>query len=183
MANELKANLQTKLLQKATDQIPDGFILFKNGFFFDAEDINIDFTSFKDNILPVKLKGTLYGLLFNENKLTKKIGENNIDKYDGSEIYIPNVRDLSFSLTDKDNTLFKDMKNINFNLSGAIKIVWKLDVEKLINDLLGKSKKDFNQILLQYPYIDSAESELSPFWKMSFPDNTKDIKVIVNYPK
>ena len=75
------------------------------------------------------------------------------------------------------------MKNINFNLSGAIKIVWKLDVEKLINDLLGKSKKDFNQILLQYPYIDSAESELSPFWKMSFPDNTKDIKVIVNYPK
>jgi|SRR3989344_7165076 len=183
LANELKANLQTKLLQKATDQIPDGFILFKNGFFFDAEDINIDFTSFKDNILPVKLKGTLYGLLFNENKLTKKIAENNIEKYDGSEIYIPNVRDLSFSLTDKDNTLFKDMKNINFNLSGAIKIVWKLDVEKLINDLLGKSKKDFNQILLQYPYIDSAESELSPFWKMSFPDNTKDIKVIVNYPK
>ena len=58
-----------------------------------------------------------------------------------------------------------------------------LDVDKLVADLLGKSKKDYNQILLKYPNIDSADLVISPFWKMSLPDKTRDIKVIVNYPK
>ena len=75
------------------------------------------------------------------------------------------------------------MKSINFNLSGPAKIVWKLDENKFITDLLGKLKKDFNQILSQYPNIDSATLTLSPFWKRSISDQAKKIKVIVNYPK
>lgn len=183
VVNELKAVLQTKLFKKATDQIPNGFILFKDAVFLNTDDNNIDFTSLKDNMLPIKLKGTLYGLLFNENKLTKKIAENNIEKYDGSEIFMPNIRDLTFSLSSKDNVSLGDIKNINFNLSGATKIVWKFDGDKLASELLGKSKKDFNQILLQYPNIDSADLVLSPVWRRSVPDKIKDIKVIVNYPK
>lgn len=181
--NELKTTLQTKLLKKATDQIPNGFILFKDAVFLNTDDSNVDFISAKDNMLPIKLKGTLYGLLFDESKLTKKIATDTIKEYDDSVVYIPNIRDLTFSLSNKDNISFGDVKNINFNLSGATKIVWKFDTNKLINDLLGKPKKDFNQILLQYPNVISADLVLSPIWKMSFPDNTKDIKVIVNYPK
>ena len=189
VVNELKDALQTKLLKKATDQIPNGFILFKDAVFLNIDDSNINSTPSKDNILPIKLNGTLYGLLFDEQKLSKKIAENNITEYDDSVIFIPNIRDLTFSLSaqaglsNKDNISFKEVKNINFNLSGAIKIVWKLDVNKLIADLLGKSKKDLNQILLQYPNIDTADVVIRPFWKRSFPDKTKDIKVIVNEPK
>ena len=83
----------------------------------------------------------------------------------------------------KNNISFGEVKNINFNLAGATKIVWKLDENKLKTDLLGKSKEDFNQILLKYPNVNSADLVISPFWKMSFPDKVKDIKVIVNYPK
>ncbi len=183
VANGMKTALQTKLFKKATDQIPNGFILFKDAIFIDTDNNNIDFASSKDNMLPIKLKGTLYGLLFDEDKLTKKIAENNIIQYDGSEIFMPHIRDLTFSLSNKDNILFADVKNINFNLSGAAKIVWKLDTNKLLTDLLGKSKKDFNKILLQYPNIDSADLVLSPVWRWSIPDKLKNIKVIVNYPK
>jgi hypothetical protein len=187
--NDLKTTLQTKLFKKATEQIPSGFILFKDAVFLNIDDNNFDLLSSQDNMLPVKLQGTLYGFLFNEEKLTQKIAENKIDKYDGSPVYLPNIRDLTFSLSaqaglsDKDNISFGEVKNINFNLSGAAKIVWKLDVNKLSADLLGKSKKDFNQILLQYPNINSANLVISPFWKTSLPDKTKNIKVIVNYPK
>jgi hypothetical protein len=58
-----------------------------------------------------------------------------------------------------------------------------VDVNKFIADLLGKSKKDFTQTLAQYPNIDSATLKLSPFWKLSLPDQIKNIKVIVNYPQ
>src|SRR3989338_5014312 len=180
--NELKNTLKAKLLKKATDQIPAGFILFKDAAFLDGTS-NIDYTSAKDKVLHVKFQGTLYGLLFNEQKLSKRIAENNVAGYDGSEIFIPNIRDLAFSLSNKDSISFADVKNINLNLSGAVKIVWKVDVDKLANDLLGKSKKEFNTVLLQYTNIDSADLVLSPVWRRSMPNKTKDLKIIVNYPK
>ena len=195
--DEMRTALQAKLFKKATGQIPNGFILFKNAAFLEIDDSDFGLTSSKDEMLPVKLKGTLYGFLFDETKLVKKLAESDIDGYDGSLVYLPNIKDLTFSLLNtnlsdgqekgdssaKNNISFGEVKNINFNLAGATKIVWKLDENKLKTDLLGKSKEDFNQILLKYPNVNSADLVISPFWKMSFPDKVKDIKVIVNYPK
>lgn len=190
LVNELQAALLAKLFKKASDQTPGGFILFKNAAFLNIDDSRIDFTSAKDKMLPIQLKGTLYGLLFDEQKLTKKIAEDNIENYDGSAVYIPNIRDLTFSLptgqtgiSGKENTSFGDVKNINFNLSGTAKIVWKFDRDLLAPELLGKSKKDFSQILSQYPNIDSALLSISPIWVSSLPGKIKDIKIIVNYPE
>ena len=186
----MKKALQAQLFKKATDQIPNELVLFENAIFLDIDDNNIDFSSSKNNTLPMKLKGTLYGLLFNIDKLTKKIAENNIEGYDGSPIIIPNIKNLTFSLSaeqagllGKKDVSFGDFKNINFNLSGSAKIVWKVDENKLIADLLGQSKKNFKQILLRYPYINSANLVISPFWKIYLPDKTKNLQVIVNYPK
>src|SRR3989344_6483510 len=181
--NEIKTTLKETLLQKATDQIPGGFILFKDAIFLDTDGDNIALSSLEDNMLSIKLKGTLYGILFEEKKLTKKKAETNIDQYDESVIFIPNIRDLVFSLSNKDSSSFADIKNINFNLSGAVKIVWQFDADKLANSLLNKPKSSFNQILSEYPNIDSADLIVSPIWKRSIPNNLKDIKVIVNYPK
>lgn len=179
--SELKEILKTKLLQKAIGQIPNGFILFKDAVFLSTDDKNILSTYNKDNSMTLTLKGTLNGLLFDEQKLTKKISEDNIEKYDGSEVYIQNIRDLVFSVSNKDAP-FDNLKNIDFNLSGTVKIVWKLNVSKFTALILGKSKNDFNQILSQYGNVDSATLNLSPFWKMSIPDQTKNVKVTVNYP-
>lgn len=180
---ELKTALQTKLFKKITDQIPSGFILFKDAVLLNTDDNStIDLASYKANTLPINLKGTLYGFLFNEKNLTKKIAENNISNYDGSEVYIPNIRDLTFALS-SEAVLFSDVQNINFNLSGNAKIVWKFDDVKLSTELLGKSKKDFNQILAQYPNVESADLVVSPFWVRTLPDKLKDIKIIVNYLK
>ncbi|KKP87665.1 MAG: hypothetical protein UR92_C0028G0004 [Candidatus Nomurabacteria bacterium GW2011_GWA2_35_80] len=146
--SELETTLKAKLLKKATDQIPSGFILFKDAIFLDIDE-----------------------------------AQDIIDKYDGSEIYIPNIRDLTFSFTDKENISFADVKNIGFTLSGIPKIVYKVNEEKFTADLLNKKKKDFNQILAQYPNISSAELIFRPFWKASFPEKSESIEIIVNYPK
>ena len=180
----LKNSLQEKLLQKSINQIPDGFILFKDAIFVDANDSNLLSTyNNTDNTATFTEKGTLYGILFNEQKLTKKIAIDNIEKYDGSDVYISNIKDLVFSLPNKDGLSFNDLKNISFNLSGSAKIIWKLDVNKFTNDLLGKSKTDFNQVLSQYANIESASLTLNLPWKASIPSQNKDVKVIVNYPK
>lgn len=181
--NELKNILQTKLLAKVAEQIPSGFVLFKDAVFLDTDDSSIDFTSIKDNILSVKLKGTLQGILFNENKLTQKIAEKNIEKYDGSIVYISNIRTLKFTLSNKDGLLLADTKNIDFNLSGDAEMVWRFDTTQLVGQLLGKNKNDFNQILLQYSNIESADLVVSPIWKNSIPGDSKNIEITVTYPK
>ncbi len=182
-ASELKTTLQAKLLKKATDQIPAGFILFKDATFINIDGNSVDLSAAKDNMLPIKLTGTLYGLLFDEKKLTQKIAQAKIPKFDGSSVYIPHIADLTFLLPGKENVSFADVKNITFNLSGAAKIVYQVDTEKLTADLLGKAKSDFNQVLLQYPNIESAELKVSPLWKRSIPKNSKDVSIIVNYPQ
>ena len=185
---ELNSSLKTKLLTKATNQIPPGFILFKDAVFLNTEEPIISLTSDQNNNFTITLKGTLFGFLLNEQKLTQKIVQDNIDKYDGSDAYIPNIKNLVFSLSaqaglsDKESITVGNFQKIDFNLSGVAKIVWRLDESRLITDLLGKSKKNFNQILSQYSNIDSADLTVSPFWKTSLPDKAKDIKVIVNYP-
>ena len=181
--SELKATLQADLLKKVTGQIPDGFVLFKDAVFTNINDQDVGFVSNQDNTVTVNIKGTLYGFIFDEQKLTKKIAGDIIDKYDGSEVSIPNIRDLTFSLANKDNVSFADVTSINFSLSGTPKIIWKVDTAKFIADVLGKKKSDFNQVLAQYPSIDTAQLVIRPFWKTSFPDKSSSIQVIVNYPK
>ncbi|KKT00935.1 MAG: hypothetical protein UW07_C0003G0011 [Candidatus Nomurabacteria bacterium GW2011_GWF2_43_8] len=179
---ELKTALQAKLLQKATDQIPSGFVLFKDAVFLNIDDTNIPLDAENNNLI-ITLKGTLYGLLFNEQKLTKKIAEKNVERYDGNEVFIPNIKELVFMLSNKDSSSFDNIRSVSFNLSGPAKIVWKLDADKFAGDLLGKPKKDFNQILSQYTNIDSATLTLSPLWARSIPNQAEDVSVIVNYPK
>jgi len=180
--NDLKISLRDKLFKKATDQIPGGYILFKDAIFVQTDNGNIENAS-TDGMVSIKLKGTFYGFLFDEKKLTKRIVQNNIEKYKDEDVFIPNLKDFIFSLDNKENISFNDVNEINFNLSGTSKIVWNINSEKLIGDVIGKNKKDFNQILLQYPGIDSAEVVVKPVWRKTFPDKLKDIKVIINYPQ
>jgi len=181
---ELKDSLKEKLLQKATEQIPDGFILFKDATFISIQDETFEPTT-SDTDLPITIKGTLYGILLREDELTQKIAEESITNYDESEVYIPNIKDLIFHTSVKEdlvnNIPFVD--NIEFTLSGKAQIVYRLDNEKFTRDLLKKPKDELNQVLSQYPNIASAELSLSPFWLRSLPSKSKDIKVIVNYPK
>jgi hypothetical protein len=179
----LEATLEADLLEKATDQIPQGFVLFKDATFLNVDNDNITFTPTQNNMVSVDIKGTLYGLIFNQADLTNKIAQDIIPKYDGSEVYIPNIKDLTFSLSNKDSVSFADVENINFTLSGTPQIIWKVDETKLISDMLDKKKTDFNQILSQYPSIDTAQLTLRPFWKTSFPSESKNIQVIINYPQ
>ncbi|MFA5931799.1 MAG: hypothetical protein WC793_00260 [Candidatus Paceibacterota bacterium] len=176
--DELKPILQDKLYNKIASQIP-GFLLYKDAMFLNVEDITTGAVA-PDGSAVLTLKGTLYGIIFNEKKLTDKIAKDNIEKYDNSEVYIPNIKSLNFSLSDKGNIVFDSVKNINFTLSGPTKIVWKLDINKFTTDLLGKPKKDFNQLLSEYPSISSALVKLSPPWIQSIPNKAKDIKITVN---
>ena len=176
--NELKSDLQQKLFQKLSDKIPTGFVLFKNAVLLNIDNVTVDSTTSNSQI-SITLNGTLYGFLFNESKITQKIVAYSISDYDGSSVHISNINDLGFTLPNNiDISSLNSLNNIIFTLTGNPNIVWNVDTEKLSEDLLGKKKKDFTNIMAQYPNIVSAKLVVRPIWKFSFPDDIKDIKII-----
>ena len=181
VVNDMRALLEAKLLKKATDLIPEGFVLFKDAIFLNIDEESFDYSLGGEQV-PVSIKGTFFGFLFEEKELAKKIAKAAIADYDESDIFISNIRDLTFTFLNREGISGNDVENISFNLAGKPKVVWKFDDNKLKSDIAGKSKQDFYQILSQYPNVLSADVVLRPLWKRSFPDDQDDIKIIVNYP-
>jgi hypothetical protein len=182
ITTELETALRSKLLSKAVDQIPSGFVLFKDGAVMDTTIDGLKLVAGANNTATASLSGTLSGFLFDEKKLTAKIVEKILVNEDAGNLSIPNIRELTMTLANKDN-INSNSTNISFNLSGNLKIIWKVDETKLISDILGRPKKEFSSILSGYPNIDSAQLGLRPFWKSTVPTKASDIKVIVNYPE
>ncbi len=174
---ELKTVLQEELFKKATGEIPDGFILFKDATVFVPDKIDLPLGGEE---LVVTLNGTLYGLLFKEEELAGQIALKKMAGYENEPVFVRNLRDLKFILGNIGDVSLEAMNNINLNLSGSVELVWQLDTDKFAQDLAGRSKKDFTSILSAYKNIDRAELTLSPFWKRMIPDEAKKIDVIIN---
>ncbi|MFA6256978.1 MAG: hypothetical protein WCT29_01560 [Candidatus Paceibacterota bacterium] len=176
---ELEKTLKDKLYKQALGQIPPGFILWPNAVAFTVD--NMD-SPLGTEELSIKLNGTLYGLLFNEAELTKKIADAKVSGYEDADIYMPDIRKLTFTLAPVGDVSLEEMNTISFHLSGESRIVWRLDENKFMDEILGQPKKDFVSILSQHENIDRAELNLSPIWQRTIPDKSEKIKIEVNYP-
>ncbi len=179
----LRNDLEKSLFKKATDNIPSGFVLFKDSVYLDIEKEEY---KIEGNKMVVTLRGFVSGVVFNEKRITDSILENT--DFQGEEVFISNLRDLKFNFNPSlDWSLFKSdlntLSKISFDISGEGNIVYLLDEKAFISDLKGKKKKDFSNILLNYNSINSANVSFKPMWKNNFPDKTKDIKLIINYPQ
>ena len=144
-SSEIRALLESKLLKKVIDQIPTGFVLYEDAILLDIGDKNIVFTPSENNTVMATLKGTLYGFIFNKEKLTKKIAEDALLEYAGEDIYIPNIKNLEFTFLNKESVSFTNIKNINFNITGTPYFVYKVDEDKLNSDVLNKEKKELRR--------------------------------------
>lgn len=180
--NEMKDILETKLTKKAAEQIPPGFILFPDASFLVVDSEEVGKAENGSTNIPISIKGTFYGFLFNEEELARVVVDSALPDNDESEVYISNIRDLTFTPISRDSST-ADVKDISFSLVGNPKVVWKFDGDALAGELVDKKKNDFNQILSEYPNVESADLVLRPFWKRSFPSEIKNINVTVNYPK
>jgi len=179
-SKELETSLEVTLLQKAIDQIPPGYILFKDATFFKFESELGQSKGIEE--IPVILKGTLYGFLLEEKDLTEEIMKIKFPSEKSEEIYIKNIKDLNFVLTDRDVS-FEETTSISFKLNGPVRIVSYIKKEDIIKDLLGESKKDFKNILSKYKNIESADLRVKPIWESTIPKEKEDIIVKINYPE
>lgn len=179
---ELASSLQEKLYKKSADQLPNGFLLYRPAVYFKVDEEKTGAVDEK-GMISLSVKGTSSGVLIDEQQLTDRIMSNNKEDYDTKDkVYISNIKDLAFSVENIENVFLEEIKEISFHISGVANIVHKLDENKIIESLTGKSKSDFNNIMSGDANIESAELNLRPVWNRNIPDKIKNIEVKIEYP-
>jgi len=177
MTTEIKTNLEKDLKTQIYSQIPEGFVLYDEGIFFDFEPQN---NVEEGDSVKVVQKGTLTAVIFDKNILSNFIAQNVIDNLGGGTVEIVNIEDLKFTLPEKDYINISGGDTFDFDLEGDAHFAWVFDENKLKTDLAGKPKKQIESILSQYDGIDNMAVILRPFWKRSLPSSVERIKITRN---
>ncbi len=173
----LETALKDKLLSSARAQIPSGFVLLNGAELFMLEPIASGVPD-ATGTLPISMKGTLYGFLFNKDTLESTIVKKIIPDYDESPIDIRGLDTLLISIKDKEKIAPSEAKEIHFSLRGDATVVWQIDVDKIQSTLAGKERKKFMEIMKSFPTITKAELSLRPVWVQKITMDKTSIKVI-----
>ncbi len=181
IASDLNSTLKGNLTKKVLEQVPADYILFKDSLVFKDGVSNVS-SAQKEESASVSTSGSVFGFLFKESVLVKRLAKVAIPEYDGEEVFIPELKDFILTFGNKDS-LSVDTQNLNFKLAGSGQVVYRIDENKIASELLGREKDKFKQILAENKNIESAELVLRPVWRNKLPDKIKRIKIIVNYPK
>jgi len=177
---DLSALLRARLIQKASSQKPDNFVLYDNAIFFslDGDGARAIQTDVNKDEVDVIVSGTLHSIIFNKNTLSQFLADILIPNLRANDkVTIQNLDTLEFAVPNKE--LFSPTENttLSFVIQGKPHLVWQFDEARLKQDTLATSKDGFKEVLANYPSIQKAEVTLRPFWKRSFPDNPDKIKI------
>lgn len=174
----LSAELREKLLRDAKSQVPEGYVLFDDTVTI-SESASSDSIFYGDTPeVAVASKGTLTGVLLPVDTLSKVIAKKTLSQYDETPVYIANLD----ALTVKFAKTYSDLKSTNeieFVFTGSAQINWTIDEDAITTALLGKPKKEFNDIMRGFVSVHSAELHLRPFWMPKVPANQEKVHIVI----
>lgn len=176
-----QTSFKEDLLRQVRALVPPGYILYPDALNFSYK--------IEDNILSktpsaeVPIKGSLSVVLIKEKSLMNniiKISLPGIKDNESKEITISDLSKMTFSFTNKNQLITKDMNSVSFSLSGSVDAIWNPDIEILKIKLFGVNKNDVLSIFRQDPGIASALVKIFPPWQKYIPSDLSKINIIVN---
>lgn len=173
---ELEESLKAELLSEARAQSPEGFVILPDLSSFSFEELPQTESSNRSSA-TFNLRGNLEGVMLKAVDLSTHLAREKAALAPGDLIDLFTLEELDFAFAEGSSSRALSADEINFTVSGSATAVWRTDETALKSDLLGKSKKEINAILNNYPTVESANVALRPFWKTSFPRDGEDILI------
>lgn len=174
----LRKALETKLAAEVAEKIPADSVVLQGGYAFKA--ISEPEQETTDKKVSVTERGTLTAFVFKRDALASYLARRALVRYDGAPVVFEKMEGLSFEFLNKADFGKNSDGRALFELRGSGTIVWKLDEERLKQDLAGKLKSETVSVLASYPAIERSQVIIRPFWKKAFPDSVKKISVVIN---
>lgn len=174
---ELKNKAVGELKEMVSDDVPEGFILFDSAYYI-KDDLNEEL---EEDKVKFSLDAELLTVILKEQDLANHLYERISDNEEKTEVEVKNWDGLELSLDNDEDLSEKEKLSLTFQ--GNIRFFEKIDTDALASELTGVSKNDkdsVNKIMEKYP-VNRAEVSITPPWVFSFPQNTENINVNINY--
>lgn len=174
----LEKDLAADLVAKARAQLPEDFIMYDKGAFFDYDTPVIGEPG-ADGSVSVTIHGKITALMFKEVDLTKALVSKVVAMDDQDKVKIPNIKELNIDIDEgTDPVSVESLQDIKLMISDKIQVVWNIDEEEVKSSLVGTKKRDFESKMAQFKNIDTAELSLKPFWRTTIPEKEGAIKIV-----
>ncbi len=174
----IETQLKNELLTSLDGQIPDTHVLFRSAATFSFEELP-QASGDAAGTAVVREKGSVYGILFDKNELSKYLALRLTD-VGQKDVTIKNIDTLNFVLDDMSNFNPSTTKEISFKLDGNANFVWNIDREAVAQSLVGQKRANIRAILANYESVDRANVVIQPFWILSLPKNPAKIQVEID---
>ncbi len=174
----LQMELRDKLLSQIDAKKPADFVAFDDAVTFTYNQLPT--VQFGDNLVTIREQAVLQLPLFKHTDLASFLAKETITTYAQEPVRIRNIDDLKFSYTDSSvsSANIANLPSLTFNIVGKPLLVWEYNSDQLQKDLAGKPMTALQTVLPGYPGIVNADITGKPFWKRSFPSESKDINII-----
>ena len=179
---ELESLLKTSLVNEIISQIPENFVLYQNGLFYDMNPTGQVYVTkgeggITDTVI-LRKKGSITAIIFDRGALSKAIVSKTLPDIADNVVKITNLNNLEFNFSS--TTSFNpDTGNLlNFDLKGEVNFEWIFDENKLKSELLGMSKNNAVIILSTYDAIKEANIEIRPFWSKTIPEDSEKVTIV-----
>ncbi|MEK7390882.1 MAG: hypothetical protein AAB635_01960 [Patescibacteria group bacterium] len=184
----IETQLKSELREDLESQIPDSHILFNNALTFNFEELpqdnqnngmeSVARTSTTSLTVVVKEKGSIYGILFDRNALSKYLAERSVE-IGQKDVFVSNLDLINFTLENKGAFNPVTASEITFKLAGDTRFVWNIHKDIISEALAGQKRRGVKDILANFESVHKANVAIRPVWVFTLPDKTDRIKVAV----
>ena len=173
---ELEMSLKAELLAKASAEVPANFILMPALSSITFEELpQTDAPA--DGAVTYNLRGNLVSIMFKKAELSRTLARGKAELADADPVEIKSFDNLEISFGGTPPADLLSAGKINFKVNGGAMLVWKTDEAAFGSALAGKKKSDLLAVLKDFPAVETANANIRPFWKRSFPDEVGSIVI------
>ncbi|MBU6431552.1 MAG: hypothetical protein KGJ58_01585 [Patescibacteria group bacterium] len=173
--DELRASIKSELLKDAYATKPQSSILFSNAYYVDYA--YLPDSSLGADKVEISESATLYGIIFDEAKLSSYVAKKKLSDYDGSPVHLVLGDNAVVGVSNDTKIKPWESNVLNLSLKGNANIIWTYDEAALKKSIAGFNNNDINKFLSSHPGIKEARLEIRPFWKRSLPSDPQKIKI------
>ncbi len=179
LSTAVSIDMRSKLEKDIIAQVPPNYILFPGSMQF-RTDFNPDTISSPTSAAKVDASGSVSAIIFKEKDLEKAIIRQvnpSITTSQMDEVTVPELKNLTFKISDTTGLISKQTTIANFTLTGTGSLLWHPNSQNLISKLQGIKKADVQNVFATDPGISSARVMLMPPWQGTLPKNPIHIKI------
>ena len=173
---ELLRRLKERLLAEAVGQSLDDYVWYPSNVFWRLEEATSSADISTGQQIALSRRAELVVPIFSRAELSQVLARRLLPTYDGAPILFEDLERLDFRALGTSSDP-QQLIEFNFTLAGEGDLVWQFDQLALINDLLGRSRRDYQTVFVKYPNIISSMVTFKPPWLTRFPADPKRISL------